>query len=82
MLRVWNVNAENDNSIYPIIFPLESKGVSCCWNPNSPGQLLVGETSGTIKLWDLDTKTVIKTMYSSKASILKSVSWNPSDPEL
>jgi WD40 repeat protein len=64
--RIWNVTVENDMSEYPIEFKLEGKGVSVNFNQHSPGQFLTAEESGSIKLYDLDSKSVIRTLNSTQ----------------
>lgn len=74
--KVWEVETGN----LLVSFPLQYPGVSICWHPLQPGNILVAELGGRIRFYDIELKQAILSFDCTRNS-LTSADWcwiNPS----
>lgn len=74
---VWNVQFAE----IVLVLKLKSWGVSVCWHPLEPMQIMVAEMTGTIRFYRIDTGQALKSLLAPSQSI-RSASWCPLNPQL
>ncbi|KAL2913389.1 ATP-dependent DNA/RNA helicase [Polyrhizophydium stewartii] len=87
--HVWRIHeptSGDEADQFPIVIKLKARGVSVRWNHKLSKQIMIGESSGAIRILDIETHSWLFSVFqpdkSGPEALLRSVDWNPHDPNL
>lgn len=83
-LRIWRIISDGLDDDLPLVLRLRSRGVTVQWNEKLSAQVLVGEASGAIRIFDMDSQSWLVSVFQPPApnSLLRSVDWSQHDPNV
>jgi WD40 repeat protein len=80
--RVWAFSSEDGVAEVTAVHKLSSAGVSVQFHRHYPQWMMVAESSGAIRIMDIETRSWITSLWSPEAMPVRSVDWSLLDPTM